>query len=404
MGIVPRHSPQDGRLGPSTALTAELPEGPTLVARRGGLERTYKSPLHRFILQPEMPGGHEHHLELRLRRNHLFATWRKLFGKNRSSGKGGRPNSSTALAKKYGTCDEVVGSGASGIVRIAHKTMGNGTSEKLYAVKQVRRRPEEANEAYSRRIATEFYISSELHHPNVVETVDLFKDTNGDLHVVMEFSPGGDLFTLVHATGKLEAQEADCFFKQLIRGVQFVHEMGVAHRDLKPENLLLSKDGRLKISDFGCSECFRTAWEEDARMVSRICGTGPYIAPEVYTNGEFDGRAVDVWACGIIYMAMRTGYLLWQTAQKDDEIYAKYMDDRRLKEGFAPIESLGRVSPALCLPVPLKHTTAHIYIDEACCRNVVYCILDPSPSRRITVSQILRSEWVRGIGLCLGAI
>ncbi|KJZ69715.1 hypothetical protein HIM_10884 [Hirsutella minnesotensis 3608] len=310
---------------PSTASTVELPVDPTLKSMRTRLERTYNTPLHRFVVRPEMQGGHEHHLELKLHRDHLFTKWRKLLSKRALTGNREGPNSSMTLVKKYGICDEVVGSGESGIARIAHKRIGDGTSEEL-------------------RIATEFYIPSELHHPNVVQALDLFKDKNGDFQEVMEFCPGSDLFTPVLSTGKLEAQEADCFFKQLIRGLQYVHEMGVTHRDLKPENLLLNRQGRLNISDFGCSECFRTAWEEDARMVSRICGSGPYIAPEVYTNGEFDGRAVDIWACGIIYMAMRTGCLLWQMARKDDEMYAQYVDDRRLEKGFAPIESLHRLT------------------------------------------------------------
>src|SRR6185369_16605151 len=107
----------------------------------------------------------------------------------------------------------------------------------------------------------------------------------------MEYCAGGDLYTLIAASGGLEQDEADCFFGQLITGVKYIHDNGVAHRyvlvlifqieffcgiidsqsslvfsdiklsDLKPENLLLTSSGCLKITDFGNSECFRMAWE-----------------------------------------------------------------------------------------------------------------------------------------------
>ena len=121
----------------------------------------------------------------------------------------------------------------------------------------------------------------------------------------MEFCAGGDLYTLVLTAQKLDVAEADCYFKQLMRGVEYMHEMGVAHRDLKPENLLLTTNGSLKITDFGNGECFRMAWEKEAHLTCGLCGSAPYIAPEEYTDKEFDARAVDVWATGVIYMAMR---------------------------------------------------------------------------------------------------
>jgi serine/threonine protein kinase len=80
-------------------------------------------------------------------------------------------------------------------------------------------------------------------------------------------------------------------------------------------------------------------------MISGIRGSGPYTAPEEYTDGEFAGHAVDIWACGIIYMAMITGCPLWRTAKKsEDALYARYLKERRQQEGFGPIESSPRVT------------------------------------------------------------
>jgi protein-serine/threonine kinase len=321
----------------------------------------------RFMLNPAAPGGHEHHLKSSRRQEKLSDMWRTIIGKKQdapdhdlslvsnwvdtlrqekeeANDRKGGPIATPTLIEKYGKCHEVVGRGAFGIVRISHKKVAGAGGEKLFAVKEFRRRPEETEKKYSKRLTAEFCISSSLRHPNVIHTLDLLKDAKGDYCEVMEFCAGGDLYTLVLSSGKLDVAEADCFFKQMMRGVQYLHEMGVAHRDLKPENLLLTTHGGLKITDFGNGECFRMAWETDAHMVTGLCGSAPYISPEEYTDKEFDARAVDVWACGVIYMAMRTGRHLWRVAKKDeDEFYARYLEGRRDEEGYGPIESLSRV-------------------------------------------------------------
>lgn len=272
------------------------------------------------------------------------------------------PNSTASLVEKYGKCQEVVGRGAFGIVRIAHKPDPDSRHEQLYAVKEFRRRPQEDPRKYGKRLNAEFCISSSLRHPNVIHTLDLLEDAKGDYCEVMEFCAGGDLYSLILANGKLEVAEADCYFLQLMRGVEYIHEMGVAHRDLKPENLLLTTHGALKITDFGNGECFRMAWETEPHMTMGLCGSAPYISPEEYTEKEFDPRAVDVWACGVIYMAMRTGRHLWRVAKKDDdEFYASYIQGRKSDEGYAPIETLHRVSHTSTYTTDCERTLIEIF-------------------------------------------
>ena len=330
----------------------------------------------------------------------LMSTWVDQLKNERekvATDKKGGPNATATLVQKYGKCQEIVGRGAFGIVRISHKTDPNDSkNEQLYAVKEFRRRPQESAKKYQKRLTSEFCISSSLRHPNVIHTLDLLQDAKGDYCEVMEFCAGGDLYTLVLAAGKLEVVEADCYFKQLMCGVEYLHEMGVAHRDLKPENLLLTTHGSLKITDFGNGECFRMAWETEAHMTAGLCGSAPYIAPEEYTEKEFDPRAVDVWATGVIYMAMRTGRHLWRVAKKDeDEFYERYLEGRRDEDGYQPIETLHRVRD-LSLLFSWLNLTDH----KARCRNVIYSILDPNPTRRITASQVLKSEWGREIKIC----
>ena len=350
--------------------TDALSEKSTAAAAKTKMANGKEPPHQRFEQSATATGGHEHHLKSSRRQEKLSDMIKSLLGKKTeqvaendlslvsswvdtlkkekdgiaSERKQGGTHVTTSLVEKYGKCQEVVGRGAFGIVRISHKKNENGGGEKLFAVKEFRRRPEETEKKYSKRLTAEFCISSSLRHPNVIHTLDLLQDAKGDYCEVMEFCAGGDLYTLILAAGKLEVMEADCFFKQMMRGVEYMHEMGVAHRDLKPENLLLTTRGAIKITDFGNGECFRMAWENDAHMVSGLCGSAPYIAPEEYIDKEFDARAVDVWACGVIYMAMRTGRHLWRLARRDeDEFYARYLEGRRDEEGYGPIESLHRV-------------------------------------------------------------
>uniref|UniRef100_A0A060T4C4 non-specific serine/threonine protein kinase n=1 Tax=Blastobotrys adeninivorans TaxID=409370 RepID=A0A060T4C4_BLAAD len=292
-------------------------------------------------------------------------------------------SSHQSLVEKYGKCQEVIGKGAYGVVRIAHKYDHVSRREMLFAVKEFKRRPAEDEANFNKRLASEFCISSSLHHGNIIRTLDLMKDTHGECCAVMEYCAGGDLYSLILASGSgLEIAEADCFFKQIMKGVVYMHSMGVAHCDLKPENILLTCNGVVKISDFGNGECFRMAWEKEIHLMSGVCGSRPYIAPEEFREPEFDPRAVDVWATGIIYMAMRTGSYLWQVAiPEEDDYYRRYLQGRKHANGYEPIESLRRAK----------------------CRNVIYSILDPIPSRRITGKQVLNSEWGRSIRLCEAA-
>jgi protein-serine/threonine kinase len=384
--------------------------------RRGsvaGAKRDPKDPElchRRFDLLPD--GAHEHFLKSAKRQEKLSDMLRDMLGGKRrehdgrdddqqlslmstwvdqlkhererlAADKKGGPNATATLVQKYGKCQEIIGRGAFGIVRISHKAdPKDSKNEQLYAVKEFRRRPQESPKKYQKRLTAEFCISSSLRHPNVIHTLDLLQDAKGDYCEVMEFCAGGDLYTLVLSAGKLEVAEADCYFKQLMCGVEYLHEMGVAHRDLKPENLLLTTRGSLKITDFGNGECFRMAWEKEAHMTAGLCGSAPYIAPEEYVEKEFDPRAVDVWATGVIYMAMRTGRHLWRVAKKDeDEFYERYLEGRRDEDGYQPIETLHRVSGSVA-PVATSRLTAFPRLAVATSSIRYWTPIRPDASRR----------------------
>ncbi|KAH8700931.1 kinase-like domain-containing protein [Talaromyces proteolyticus] len=312
--------------------------------------------------------------------------------------------SPSLLSEKYIYHGDILYSNSSSKVRLIQKrgakceinTTENG-NKNLYAVKIFTRQGrQQSTKRYLRNLTAEFCISHSLHHPNVVETLDLLQTTTAgnEFCQVMEFCEGGNLFCLLKKVTKLEDDgEADCFFKQLLHGVDYLHSVGVTHRNLKPENLLLTRNGVLKISDFGCAECFKLPWQK-AKVTSQedtdqnlnaylggVLGTVPYIAPEVFTDKRFDPMAVDMWSVGIIYFAMRTGRWPWRIAHEGDGLYHKYA------------KSYGSEERSV-IELVLGGSEAR--------QNTICAMLHTKPKSRLTASQALQTDWMRGVSVCEG--
>ncbi|KAJ3217215.1 serine/threonine-protein kinase HAL4/sat4, partial [Clydaea vesicula] len=209
-----------------------------------------------------------------------------------------RSNSETSLAEKYGKKEHVLGRGGHAVVHLVCFQ----NSSKKFAVKEFRkRRKGESQKDYVKKLVSEFCISSSLDNPHVVKTVDLIQDEKHQWCVVMEYCCGGDMYTRIHDGTLTDPNEFNCYFKQLVLGVEYLHSMGVAHKDLKPENFLIDSTKRiLKITDFGVSEVFRAPFCSVSQKGKGCIGSGPYIAPEEFGKSEYDSEAVDVWAIGII--------------------------------------------------------------------------------------------------------
>lgn len=253
---------------------------------------------------------------------------------------------------------------------------------------------------------------------------------------IMEFCNGGDLFNMIYESAEgLEVTESSCYFKQLLRGVKYLHSMGIAHRDLKPENLLLTSDGCLKITDFGGSTDLIVKKGEKSMVsyCSGLCGSEPYIAPEEYVAQEYDGRKVDIWSCAVIYMAMRTGTHLWQNAKKGDCNFDRYMKFRKLIEeertkaknertmltqhpSYATLtaEEKKQIQELLDLEREASLLKARDAIRkrakeggfnvleglEFCTKKIMYRMLDPNPDKRISLEHVMKTDWFSNINCC----
>lgn len=256
--------------------------------------------------------------------------------------------SSWALSNTYSSQRNIIksrtiGKGATAVV----KTVQNLKTKEVFAVKVYHRQspfPNQSLQNYYAMLTREYLMTRKLTHRNVVRTVDLCMD--GDSWCsVMEFCDGGDLFSLLAAykaeNKHMTREERNCLFKQLLMGVAYLHDNGIAHRDIKPENLLLNKEGVMKISDFGVSEvlfdCDSVERDENGNPLNvkrslGVNGSEPYIAPEVYegkrSGVRYDSRLVDTWSCGIVFInLLYNGNLFTKSDRASDKAFAKLQDD-----------------------------------------------------------------------------
>lgn len=125
-------------------------------------------------------------------------------------------------------------------------------------------------------------------------------------------------------------QDAQRFFHQLMAGVVYLHGIGITHRDIKPENLLLDERDNLKISDFGLATVFRHNSRE--RLLNKMCGTLPYVAPELLKRKEFHAEPVDVWSCGIVLTAMLAGELPWDQPSDSCQEYSDWKEKKNIPQ------------------------------------------------------------------------
>ena len=320
--------------------------------------------------------------------------------------------------KLLGRHGKHLGKGATSKVTLMAR---KGVPGELYAVKEFRgKSSSETREEYEKKIKSEFTVAKSLHHPNIVETIRLCTD-RGRWNHVMEYCQEGDLFSLVSKKYlKTEDREKDrhCLFKQLVQGIAYLHKNGIAHRDIKLENLLVTSDSKLKITDFGVSEVFcgihpglREAggqcgknMEEMRRCSPGICGSEPYIAPEVIEkSGDYDPRALDVWSAAIVMINLIFGGPLWHRAapipgSKPPRLYPNYAD---LCQGWETWRDEHPEEVTLSLDGDYPRVAAFDRcIRPPALRRVLLQMLNPDPDRRISIADVIKNRWVKGIECC----
>ena len=226
------------------------------------------------------------------------------------------PPSPEEIAGKFPQFEvlECLGRGGMGVVYKARQKSLN----RLVAIKILA--PERERDAhFAERFAREAELLAKLSHPHIV-TIHDFGVTGGLYFLVMEYVDGVNLRDLLR-DGKLEPKQALAIVPELCEALQYAHDRGIIHRDIKPENILLDRQGRVKIADFGLAKL--TAANDDAPTAAgpattatgtlteagKVMGTPRYMAPEQTTHpAEVDHRA-DIYALGVVFYQMLTGEL-----------------------------------------------------------------------------------------------
>ncbi|KAJ8640345.1 hypothetical protein MRB53_017039 [Persea americana] len=250
-----------------------------------------------------------------------------------------------------------IGSGNFGVARL----MRNKETRELVAMKYIER-----GRKIDENVAREIINHRSLRHPNIIRFKEVIL-TPTHLAIVMEYAAGGELFERICNAGRFSEDEARYFFQQLISGVHYCHTMQICHRDLKLENTLLdgSPAPRLKICDFGYSKSSVL----HSRPKSTV-GTPAYIAPEVLSRREYDGKLADVWSCGVTLYVMLVGAYPFED-QDDPKNFRK---------------TITRIM-AVQYNIP-----EYVHISQDC-RHLLSRIFVANPARRITLKEIKNHPW-----------
>ncbi|CAO3568371.1 unnamed protein product [Mortierella alpina] len=273
-------------------------------------------------------------------------------------------SSKESYRRKYGeiqgyTYIGTIGQGNFGKVLLAENDL---TGEKV-AVK-ILEKASFKSEQQRLHATREARLMATLRHPNIVDVKTVMEDDYRIL-IVMENLTGGELFDYISNKGSLDEREARRIFQQIVLAIHYCHENNVVHRDLKPENILLDSDRNVRVADFG----FGNNWHKD-RHLTTYCGSPFYAAPEMVSGTPYIGPETDVWSLGVILYVLVCGRLPFDASDLP-ALFAQ------IKRGNYQKPREGSI--------------------DVC--SLIHRMLTVDPKRRATLTDVLRSRWMRAEGM-----
>lgn len=162
-------------------------------------------------------------------------------------------------------------------------------------------KPEFSNDkSFVAKFRAEAQSAAGLSHPNIVNVYDVGEDA-GLYYIVMELVEGITLKSFIERKGKLEVKEAVGIAIQIAQGMEAAHENHIIHRDIKPQNIIISREGKVKVTDFGIAKAASTN-----TITSNTMGSVHYLSPEQARGGYSDEKS-DIYSLGVTMYEMLTG-------------------------------------------------------------------------------------------------
>mmetsp|Transcript_4084 Transcript_4084/g.7314 ORF Transcript_4084/g.7314 Transcript_4084/m.7314 type:complete len:498 (-) Transcript_4084:113-1606(-) len=253
----------------------------------------------------------------------------------------------------------ILGSGSFGQVREA--TLKDGTD--VRAVKMIERDNEDGEWSNQAIFVREVGLLQQIKHENIIRYFDFYEDPHF-LYVVMELCRGGEVFAKIVELKRFGEKNAAFLGQQMLKALEYIHNLNIAHRDIKAENFMLSDNSvqsNVKMIDFGMA----TKFEAD-QVLTELCGSPHYLAPELI--GQKYNHLADVWAFGILLYLLMYGHYPYD---------AKHPRDIMVKILTEPIQ---------------WQTKAKLSKDAL---NFLKRLLEHNPKKRMTAKEALEHPWMR---------
>ncbi len=203
----------------------------------------------------------------------------------------------TCLGKRYEILNRIGSGGMADVYK--------GKDHKLnrFVAIKVLKSDFRSDETFIQKFLSEAQAAAGLMHPNVVNVYDVGQD-RGLYYMVMELVEGITLKEYIEKKGRLSAKETISISIQMVTGIQAAHNQHIVHRDIKPQNIIISKDGKVKVTDFGIAR----ATTSSNTISTSVMGSVHYTSPEQARGGVVDEKS-DIYSAGITMYEMVTGHV-----------------------------------------------------------------------------------------------
>lgn len=214
----------------------------------------------------------------------------------------------------------------------------------------------------------ELEVLRRINHDNIVVSADIMEFPT-KVFIIMEMAENGDLLDYVKKNGNRPDTEAKRLFGDIARGMDYLHGLEIVHRDLKCENLLLFKNNKVKIADFGFG---RSCVDDQGRKIlsETYCGSAAYAAPEILKGTKYNPKAYDMWSVGVILFIIICGSMPF-----DDSDVRKMLKVQLKNDVHFP----SRVKDLI----------------EEDCKKLIRQLLEVDVIKRLTIEQARNSSWLK---------